>query len=98
MAVYSPGFVISGDAIIGLAFIESIHLGINDDDKIVDKLRGDSQFKITTTSGKEYTLSMLEHMTKLKEYNIPSDINVIGQAILEKWGHIMENKCGNSSS
>lgn len=97
MALYTPGFVVSDGIIIGIPFIESIDLRIEEDEEIIDKLKGDVRFNIRTTSGKEYTLSMLQHLVTLKDYSIPGNERVLGQSILEKWCHVMENKSGNTT-
>jgi hypothetical protein len=97
MALYSPGFVISGGIVIGMPFIESIDLHVEEDEEIIDRLKGDVRFNISTVSGKEYTLSMLQHQTTLTDYSLPTDTRILGQAILEKWCYIMENKCGNAT-
>jgi hypothetical protein len=97
MALYSPGFVMCGGIVIGIPFIESIDLHIGDDEEIIDRLKGDLRFNIKTISGKEYTLSMLQHINTLTDYSLSTDVKVLGQAILEKWCHVMENKCGNST-
>lgn len=97
MAAYPPGFVLSDGIIIGIPFIESIDLHIEKDEEIVDKLKGDVRFKIRTISGKEYTLSMSQHLATLTDYSLPTDASALGQAILDKWCYIMENKCGNAT-
>jgi hypothetical protein len=98
MASYAPAFVISNGTLIGLPFIESIDLGARgDEDAVIDRLKGDLRFNIKTASGKEYTLSMLQHIGSLTEYSIPTDVKELGQAIVDKWSTVMENKCGNST-
>jgi hypothetical protein len=98
MAAYTPAFVISNGTLIGLPFIESIDLSARaDEDAVIDRLKGDLRFTIKTTSGKEYTLSMLQHISALTEYPIPTDVKELGQSIIDKWSTVMENRCGNST-
>jgi hypothetical protein len=59
MSIYSNYTIITTTGeIIPLKFIESIHYSSDNNDQIVDKLKGDVFFHVRTISGKEYTISV----------------------------------------
>ncbi len=67
--------------VIPFKFIESMRIK-NEDDEIVDKLKGDVCIDIRTLSGKDYTISM--NVVHQELGGTPTGKN-LAQSIFDKW-------------
>lgn len=85
--MYAYTTLLTNDNIsIAIKYIESIHISNNDADVLVDKLRNDIIFGITTISGKYYDISV-QHQIKVHglAYN---DIEYVRRDIYKKWSFV----------
>jgi hypothetical protein len=83
MSVYSGHSImtVEGDLVL-LKFVESIHVR-DDDDLVIDKLKGDVVLSIRTISGKEHTASMKSVWESLGGGSLHGKDLAI--AVCEKW-------------
>lgn len=84
--MYAHSTLITNDNVsIAIKYIESIHANIDSADVLVDKLRDDIVFGITTLSGKYYDISVRYQQQIIKTFRHYDDIEQLRTAIYEKW-------------
>jgi len=84
--IYPLNFVMAANGhIIPLQNIESINFKRDLEDSVVDALKGDHVLEVTTCSGRDLTVSMIDQLTILVGYELPEDVNVLAQMIFNKW-------------
>jgi hypothetical protein len=91
-SAYRPQVLIANNGtIISLKYVESIsQVSKEGEDAVVNKLKGDVTFDVTTVSGARYTIS-ISHIVKayIKECSFDDDKNDVYLAILERWIHLL---------
>lgn len=76
---------------VSLRFIESIHLERPESDQVVDTLKGDIVFGISTIGGKKYNVSVKEQMTHYGHAGLNvKDVSLAQEAIFERWLKLIE--------
>ena len=87
--VFVQDFVIVDRRVIALKFVESMRFRA-DEDLTMDILKDDRTIDIITLSGNEYTISVMEQLTKYQRDK--GDIAGYQQSIYDKWRHILTGK------
>jgi hypothetical protein len=83
---YHSDFIILDDGTyVPLKYIESMHIRINDEDRMYDVLTDDVHIDIVTNSGKEYTFSVRRQF-KEKEWALTG----MAEGIFDKWKHLLK--------
>lgn len=93
--LYDYNCLTNGLTFIHLKHIESLTEFVDDDeDSLVDKLKDDLRFEVTTSSGKTYICSVNEQFDSIEE----EEKNLLEwrkyspderlQAIINQWGHV----------
>jgi ribosomal protein S1 len=93
MAVtFRPNAIVSSDGtIIALVHIESIgQINKGTEDAVIDKLKNDITFTVTTVSGKNHTIS-IERLIKAykKECSFDDDMHNVYLSVLDRWIHLL---------
>ena len=91
MASYRPNALIANDGtIVALMHVESISQVSKDEDAVIDKLKDDLTFTVTTVSGCKHTISIRRLVRAYrKECSFDTDMHDTYQAILERWIHLL---------
>ena len=84
---YRPQSLITDDGtIVSLRYVESISQVSKDEDAVVDKLKDDLTFLITTVSGNKHTIS-IKRLVKAykKDHHFDNEMHETYLAILDRW-------------
>ena len=91
-ATYRPNTIISDDGtIISLGHVESISQITKDtEEAVIDKLKDDITFSVTTSSGKEHIISV-KRLVKAynKECTFDNDMHTVYLCVLDRWIHLL---------
>lgn len=84
---YRPQTLIADDGtIVALRYVESIGQVSKEEDAVVDKLKDDLTFLVTTVSGFNHTISVKRLVNAYnKECTFDDDMHDIYLAILDRW-------------
>ena len=88
---FRPNTLVSTNGtIISLRYVESISQISKEEDAVIDKLKDDLTFKITTVSGCEHTIS-IKRLVKAykKECTFDTDMHETYLAVLDRWNHLL---------
>ncbi len=87
MSVYQPSTLVTADkSIVALRHIESITFLQDQEEMVVDKLRGDVTIKVRTISGMESIISMQEQRSVYGNgYKITEDMKQLREDIFDRW-------------
>ncbi len=88
---YRPNALVASDGtIVALKHVESISQCGEDEDAVVDKLKGDLTFVVTTLSGTMHTISVNRLVRAYKkECSFDSDMHDTYLAVLDRWIHLL---------
>ena len=84
---YRPQSLITDDGtIVSLRYVESISQVSKDEDAVIDKLKDDLTFLITTVSGNKHTIS-IKRLVKAykKDHHFDDEMHETYLAILDRW-------------
>ena len=89
--IFRPQSLISSDgAIIALRYVESISQVSEGEDAVVDKLKDDLTFNVTTVSGHIHTISIKRLVAAYKkDCYFDDDMHKIYLAILDRWINLL---------
>ena len=90
-AAFRPNALVTNDGtIVALIHIESVSQVSKDEDAVVDKLKDDLTFVITTVSGYKHTVS-IKRLVKAykKDHHFDNDMHETYLAILDRWIHLL---------
>ena len=90
-AAFRPQSLVSNDGtIISLRYVESISQVSKGEDAVIDKLKDDLTFDITTVSGCKHTIS-IKRLVKAysKECTFDSNMHDTYLAILDRWINLL---------
>ena len=84
---FRPQSLITDDGtIVSLRYVESISQVSKDEDAVIDKLKDDLTFLVTTVSGNKHTIS-IKRLVKAykKDHHFDNDMHETYLAILDRW-------------
>ena len=84
---FRPQSLITDDGtIVSLRYVESISQVSKDEDAVIDKLKDDLTFLVTTVSGNKHTIS-IQRLVKAykKDHHFDNDMHETYLAILDRW-------------
>ena len=84
---FRPQSLITNDGtIVSLRYVESISQVSKDEDAVIDKLKDDLTFLVTTVSGNKHTIS-IKRLVKAykKDHHFDNDMHETYLAILDRW-------------
>jgi len=90
-SAYRPSSLISHDGtIVSLRYVESISQVSTEEDAVIDKLKDDLTFTVTTVSGCKHTIS-IKHLvqTYKRDYSFDADMYNTYLSILDRWIHLL---------
>lgn len=88
---YRPNALVSNDGtIVALMHVESISQISREEDAVVDKLKDDLTFTVTTVSGYIHTIS-IKRLVKAyqKDFQFDNDMHETYKSILDRWIHLL---------
>jgi hypothetical protein len=87
MSVYQPATLVTADkTVVALRHIESITFLQDEEEMVVDKLKGDVTIRIRTISGMESVISMREQKSVYgNSYKITEDMKQLREDIFDRW-------------
>jgi hypothetical protein len=90
-SAYRPYALVSNEGtIVALMHVESISQASKGEEAVVDKLKGDLTFNVTTVSGKIHTISMRRLVAAYKkDCHFDEDMHETYLAILDRWIHLL---------
>jgi hypothetical protein len=90
-SAYRPYALVTNDGtIVALMHIESISQASRGEEAVVDKLKGDLTFNVTTVSGYIHTISIKRLVAAYKkDCRFDDDMHETYLAILERWIHLL---------
>ena len=89
-AYRSQSLITDDGTIVSLRYVESISQVSKDEDAVIDKLKDDLTFSITTVSGCKHTISIKRLINAYKkECTFDNDKHDTYLAILERWINLL---------
>lgn len=85
--IFHPSVLVVGlDDYIALKYIESMHIEHDENEELViETLKGDAHIWCKMISGREYRVSMLEQYRRFDKQKLPEDMRELRQCIFDKW-------------
>ena len=85
-AFRSQSLITDDGTIVSLRYVESISQVSKDEDAVIDKLKDDLTFLVTTVSGNKHTIS-IKRLVKAykKDHHFDNDMHETYLAILDRW-------------
>jgi hypothetical protein len=90
-SAFRPCTLVSNDGtIVSLRYVESISQISGNEDAVIDRLKDDLTFNITTVSGFKHTIS-IKRLVKAykKECTFDTDMHETYLAVLDRWNHLL---------
>jgi len=89
LAFQSTVVVTNDNKLVAISCIESMKYNLEEEDRLIDKLKDDLTIEIITISGAQYSLSIRYQMMVFKNRIEPVDVLTARQTIVEKWFRIL---------
>jgi hypothetical protein len=88
---YRPNALVADDGtIVALMHVESVSQCSKNEDAVVDKLKDDLTFVVTTVSGRMHTISVKRLVRAYrKECSFDTDMHDTYLAVLDRWIHLL---------
>ena len=87
---FMPAVVVTSDnKLVAINCIESMKYNLEEEDRLIDKLKDDLTIEIITQSGAQYSLSVRYQMKVFVNRIEPDDVLAARESIVEKWFRIL---------